>query len=104
MDDFEQQLKYALARKDTPVWFEAKVLAAVDRQPRPAWTFWRPRWMATAVASMLLVSGIAWQQHQHVQERIAGEHAKAQLQLALKITSQKLQHIERQLQAAQEGN
>jgi hypothetical protein len=29
MDDLEQQLKEALARKEAPPWFEAKVLAAV---------------------------------------------------------------------------
>jgi hypothetical protein len=104
MDDFERQLKQAMARKDAPVWFEAKVLAAVERQPQSAWSFFRLRWAAAAVASVLLVSGIAWQQRQESQERVAGERAKAQLELALRITSQKLQHIERQLEAAQERN
>lgn len=104
MDDLEQHLRQAMARKDAPAWLEAKVLAAVERQPRPVWSFWRRRWTAAAFASMLLVSGLAWQQRHNAQERIAGERAKAQLELALRITSQKLQHIEKQLQAAQEGN
>lgn len=104
MDDFERRLQQAVARKEAPAWFEAKVLAAVERQPRTAWPFWRRRWAAAAFASMLLVSGIAWQQRQQSQERMAGERAKAQLELALKITSQKLQRIERQLEASQEGN
>lgn len=104
MDDFERQLKSAMARKDPPAWFEARVLAAAERQPERRWQLWRPRWAVAAFASLMLVSGIAWQHEREVQERIAGERAKAQLQLALRITSQKLQHIGQELEAAQNGN
>ena len=104
MDDFEQLLKQAMARKEPPAWFEAKVVAAAERQPRQRWQFWRLRWAAAAFASLLLVSGVVWQHEREGRERAAGERAKAQLELALKITSQKLQHIEQRLEAAQDGN
>ena len=92
MDDFEQQLKRAMARTDPPPWFEAKVLAAAKRaQPAPKRKFWRLQWAVAALASVLVVSGVVWQ---HERERKAGEEARAKLELALKITRQKLQKIE----------
>ena len=88
MDDFEQQLKKAMARTDPPAWFEAKVLAAA-RQRRPEPKRWR--FLVAALASLLVVSGVVWQQER---ERKAGEEARAKLELALRITSEKLQKIE----------
>jgi hypothetical protein len=104
MDDFEQQLKRAMARQEPPAWFEAKVMSAAARQPRRRWEFWRMRWAAAALATVALTSGIVWQHQRESQERMAGEQAAAKLELALKITSKKLQHIEEQLEAVQQGN
>ena len=105
MEDLEQQLKNALARKDAPEWLEAKVLAAAAREPerrrtwRPQWMFaGRLRWASAVVAGALLISGVTWQQHERaVQDRAAGEDAKARLELALRITSTKLRKIEQRL-------
>ena len=99
MDDLEQQLRNALARKDAPDWFEAKVLAAARREPavqarRPA-LLWR--WVAAFAAVLLMLGGVAWQQQRAALERARGEEAKARLELALKITSMKLHKIEQKL-------
>jgi hypothetical protein len=104
MDDFEQQLKRAMARKEPPAWLEAKVMAAAARRPRRRWEFLRMRWAAAALATLALTSGIVWQRERERQERMAGEQAAAKLELALKVTSKKLRHIEEQLEAAQQGN
>ena len=104
MDDLERQLKDALARKDPPDWFEAKVMAAAAREPRRARGWWE-RWLggpalkwATAALAVIAVTGIAWQRERLDEERIAGEAAKAKLELALRITSEKLQLIEQKIQ------
>jgi len=108
MDDFERQLRQAMARTDAPAAFEAKVLAAAAREPegwRSVWHwFARPvglRWATVALAALLVVSGVTWK---HERERTAGEAARAKLELALKITSAKLHHIDQQIEALQDGN
>jgi hypothetical protein len=113
MDDLERQLKSALERKEPPAWFEAKVLAAARELPaRRSW-FERAihgsrlRW-ATAVAAVgLVASGVVWQHERRVgveRERAAGEEAKARLELALKITSNKLHKIQQKLNEINRAN
>ena len=58
---FRAAAKEAMARKDPPAWFEARVLAAVERQPERRGAS-GVRWAVAAFASLMLVSGIAWQQ------------------------------------------
>ncbi len=105
MDDFERQLKQALERKEPPPWLEGRVLAAAAVEPvrpRRLWSsFWWTRWATVALAAVLLVTGLQWQRER--QQQIAGERAKAQLELALKITSAKLHKIESKLQAFEQG-
>lgn len=96
MDDLEKQLKSAFAKEDAPEWFEARVMAATRRaeahKPRRRW-----QWLvATAMAAMLAVTA-GWEHQREVEERAAGEAAKAQLELALKITSVKLQQIQKRI-------
>ena len=98
MDDFEKQIKDALARKDPSPFFEARVLGAVKRQAQERRASSR-MWWASAVAAMLLViSGSAWQHERNMREEQAGKEAKARLELALKITSVKLQRISRKVE------
>lgn len=106
MEDLERQLRNALERKDAPAWFEAKVMAAVARQADRRQSWWRrvfdrrARWMSAAAAAAMVVSGVVWQ-HERIAalnaERAAGEAAKARLQLALRVTSVKLQQIGRKV-------
>jgi len=105
MDDLERQLKNALSRKQAPDWFEAKVLAAAARETKVPAAFWQRLMagtrlrMASAVlaSAAVLASGLAWQHERAVRERAEGEAAKAQLQLALKVTRVKLHKIEQKL-------
>jgi hypothetical protein len=114
MDELEKQLKNALAREEAPAWFEARVMNAVnsstnqrvDAARRPWWQFA----MGTAVAALVVIGvGTEWAHRAEVeriraaqiemQEREAGEAAKAKLQLALRITSTKLAQIQRRIDA-----
>jgi hypothetical protein len=98
MDDFDKQIQDALTRKDPSPFFEARVLGAVKRQAREHRASSR-MWWASAVAAMLLViTGSAWQHQRDVREEAAGKEAKARLELALKITSVKLQRISRKVE------
>jgi hypothetical protein len=99
MEDFEQQLKEALARKEEPASLEAKVFAAIALSRPPL----RKSWRWEAVAASLLISAGLWAQHeQTVRERVAGEAAKARLQAALKVTVTELSKIQRTVEAATE--
>jgi hypothetical protein len=105
MDDLEKQLRKAMARRDAPAWFEAKVLAAAAHErPQPS-GFWRRliasgriRWATAVLAGAAVVaSGALWEQQREQRERAAGQAAKAKLELALKITRVKLRKIEQKL-------
>ncbi len=94
MEDFERQLRDALARKEQPLAFEAKVFAAVARSKSDRWASWR--W--EALAASLLALAAFWAQH----ERAEGEAAKARLQLALKITVTELSKIQKTVRTSTE--
>jgi hypothetical protein len=93
MDDFEKQLKDALAKKDPSPFFEARVLGAVKRQARERRASSRMWWASAIAAVLLVITGSAWQHERASREEAAGQDAKARLELALKITSVKLQRI-----------
>ena len=99
MDDFERQLKDALARKEQPPWFEGEVLAAVSaKRSRPVFL----RWAVAAGAAAVLTFSV-WTDHQAaVRERVEGEAAKARLQLALKITVTELSKIQETVRTSTE--
>lgn len=104
MDEFEQQLRRAMAREEPPAWFEAKVMAAVARNQQVKRPWWSLRWAtAGTAAALILVCGIAYRQDQMAEQR-SGEEAKAKLELALRITSSKLRHIEQRVATIQENN
>jgi len=100
MDDLEKQLKSALSREEAPAWFEARVTNAANavklapkgqiRHPRWQWVF------ASVMVAAIAVSA-GWEHHRMVEERIAGEAAKAKLELALKITGMKLAQIQQRI-------
>ena len=101
MDDFEQQLRNALARKEQPPALEAKVLAGIRAGRSAGWSFWR--WEAAAVAATVLLAAVSWMGHEREsRERTAGEAAKARLQLALKITVTELSKIQKTVRTSTE--
>lgn len=101
MDDFEKQLQQALSRKDPSPFFEARVLAAARRDGQARRARWRMWWASAVAASLLVFTGSAWQYEKSVRDRAAGEQAKARLELALKITSVKLQKISQKVEQIQ---
>lgn len=98
MDDFEKQLKNALAPKEPSPFFEARVLGAVKRQALERRASSRMWWASAVAAGLLVVTGSAWQYDRALREEAAGKEAKARLELALKITSVKLQRISQKVE------
>jgi hypothetical protein len=98
MEDFERQLKYALARKEQPPSFEAKTFAAIAAERSGRGMFWR--W--EAVAASILIAAALWAQHERgAREQAAGEAAKAHLRVALNITVTELSKIQKTVNASQ---
>lgn len=99
MDDFERQLKDALAREDPPAWFEAKVLTRVSAKPSNLGML---RWLVATTSAFAIAAGL-WTDHRTaVRERIQGEAAKARLEIALKITAAQLAKIQKTVRASTE--
>jgi len=105
-------LQNALSRREPPPWLESKILAAAMEQlpaePPGLWEriapWLRLRWIPAAVAVCLIVTGIAWQREKAAEQRAAGESAKVKLELALKVTSVKLQKIKRLVDTVNQDN
>jgi hypothetical protein len=91
MDDLDRRLSDALSRKEPPVWLESQILAASRPRPRPTFL----RWMV-ATASVLLIAAGLWTDHRD------GVRAKAQLELALKITVTQLGKIQKTVRTSTE--
>jgi hypothetical protein len=98
MDDFEELLKGAMQRQPAPPGFEQRVLRKVRRPQLFQW-----RSIAAAAAILTLAVGTGWQVEQHRRERIAGEAAKAKLELALRVTGEKLHKIQSTIDSASQG-
>ena len=100
MEDFERQLKDALRRKEQPASFEAKVYAAVAAQRSGRGIFWR--WATEGAAVVVIAIGF-WMGYQHeIQQRAAGEAAKARLEVALRITVTELSKIQKTVRTSTE--
>ncbi|MBK5294466.1 MAG: hypothetical protein JJE04_22645 [Acidobacteriia bacterium] len=94
MNEFEDQLREAMHRREPGPGFAGRVAAMATgarkpvRRSNPVW-----RWaMAAAAACLMMVTGVQeYRRHQ-------GEQARRQLLLALQITSEKLSLVDRQLE------
>jgi hypothetical protein len=96
---FEQELRASLQPRPAPEGFADRVLARVDALPRHEPVPWPMRTIRNpvvrgAIAAILLltVSLGGYFEHQR-QRQVAGEHARQQVLLALKITSSTLQDV-----------
>jgi hypothetical protein len=91
MKPLEVHLRQALQRVSPPEDFAQRVLhelAAGEARPGSVLPARRRGWFAAA-ATLLLLSGGGFLEHQRRQQ-VKGERARAQLLLALQITSHKL--------------
>jgi len=83
-EELERELRRALARKDAPLDFADRVVAAA-RRPR---LLTMPRWMAAAAALVVMAGGgVAYRRHE-------GMVAKDQVMLAARITAGQLNRIQ----------
>jgi len=109
--DLDHELKNALRREEPSSDFTGRVMARIQSAPArpPRWSealrdFFRfpaLRWAAAAAVCLLIAIGtLAYRQHQrNLQE---GERARAQVLLALRITSSKLNVALREVRRADE--
>ncbi len=108
MDDLERQLSEALRRKEPPEGFEDRLwgrlprrragfLAGLSSRFQSFVLTPRLRWTAALAMAVVVLSAIEWRHE--ARERAAGQAAKAQLELALRITSEKLQKIQERVNA-----
>ena len=92
----EQELERVLERERPPAGFAARVLARVNAMDDGgASARIRGPWRSAVAATLLLTIGAgSWLAHHEV-ERRRGEHARAQVLLALHITAEKI-HVARE--------
>lgn len=91
---FEEELERALQRERPAPGFASRVTTTIDAAPpRRA----RARgWQAVAATLMLLAMGGGWAAH-HEMERRAGERARDQALLALRIAGAKVRYAQEQV-------
>lgn len=114
-DKLEQELRRALRREDPPEGFADRVLARTRPALAPKTGLWEralglmhvPAFRLAATAALffaVVAGGIEYRQERL--ERAAGEAAKRQLMLALRITGSKLQYAQQkvnELNSQQQG-
>ena len=99
MQEFEEQLREALARQDPPAGFSERVIAAAtaesESDPGAGW----PAWVAAAGIVIMLAAGLIGDRGR--QERAQGEQAKREVLLALRLSGAALGEVEERLRGAQ---
>jgi hypothetical protein len=107
-EDLEHLLRQGLRPRQTPAGFSARLMARLpEASPVPSFrkkrTFWAPatRW-ATAVVLLGVAGGSYWQHQQ--QERIAGERARQQLFLALRMSAATLNDVQHKVLRSTTGD
>jgi hypothetical protein len=96
MDDFEQELRQAFARRPAPPGLKRRLMENRRRQqPRNFAIPWQ-RLAAVVVLSAVLSGAAAW--HKREEQR-KGEEARQQVLIALRITNHALNQMNSQLAA-----
>jgi hypothetical protein len=104
MDDFEKELRAQLQARSAPGGFTDRVMARVPMRQAPRGTFlgfglpvWR--WAVAAMLVAVMVLGGLERDHQR---RVAGERAREQVLLALRITGSALRDVQQKVSARDE--
>ena len=104
MDDFEKELREQLQARSAPGGFADRVMARVSVRQASRGTFlgfglpvWR--WAVAAVLVAAMVLGGVERDHQR---RLAGERARQQVLLALRITGSTLRDVQQKVSARDE--
>ena len=96
---FEQELRARLHARPAPDGFADRVLARVDALPQhepaswPGRTIRNPIVRGAIAATLLLSVGVGGYLEHQRERQLAGEHARQQVLLALRITSSTLQDV-----------
>jgi hypothetical protein len=90
-DDFEKELRSHLEARSAPPGFVDRVMARVPARRRRS--AWQPLWRWAAVAAFLAVTVLGGMEHER-QQRVAGERAREQVLLALRITGSTLHQVQ----------
>jgi hypothetical protein len=96
----ENDLERLLRRERPPAGFAARVMQRVEQEQRTRPAVRAPWWRAAAAAVLLALGGGVWITHYEIErrqqdqarliERQQGERARAEVLLALRITSSKM--------------
>lgn len=104
MDDFEKELREQLQARSAPGGFADRMMARVSVRQASRGTFlgfglpvWR--WAVAAVLVAAMVLGGVERDHQR---RLAGERARQQVLLALRITGSTLRDVQQKVSARDE--
>jgi hypothetical protein len=107
-EDLEHLLRQGLRPRQAPAGFSARLMAHFPetspvRSFQKKRTFWvaAARW-ATAVVLLGVAGGSYWQHQQ--QERVAGERARAQLFLALRMSAATLNDVQHKVLRSTTGD
>jgi len=103
-DEFEEELRRELGVREAPAGFSDRVMERIPAQPRrraPMVFALRPVWPWAAAAMVVLGLAAGGIEHQR-EQRIAGERARAQVLLALRITGATLRDVNDKIAA--DGN
>lgn len=95
-EEFENELREQLRARSAPPGFADRVMVRVEQPRRPArqgFFLFRPLWGWGAVAALLALTVFGGVEHDR-QQRIAGEHARQQVLLALRITGTTFRQVQ----------
>ena len=99
MNEFERNLRDALARRPPPEGFAGRVLArTADSGLHRGSRRW-VRWALAAVAILVLTAGLFIRSDRI--ERVRGEQAKQEVLLALRVVGRTLNQVEERVRQAQ---
>ena len=99
--NIEHDLQRALRRQPAPPDFADRVLARIDPPAASAASRRSPvrQWLAAAAAAALVATGAA-QYYAHQQTVAEAERVNQEIRIALQITSEKLAHVQRKVEAS----
>lgn len=92
--NLDQELRDALARREPPLGFAARLEARLPRhRPVP----WYRHWALAATLAVAIVGGGVAEYTRERERRMAAQRSGAELEYALSVTSTTLQKVQKQL-------
>jgi hypothetical protein len=93
----EAEIRDSLHPREAPEGFTDRMMARIpERRSLLHWPVTRPLWTSAVAAALLLAVFLGvWANER--QQRIAGEHARQQVLLALRITNATLQAVQQKI-------